>query len=206
MFTGIIQEVGTVARVERSRGLVRLTITVPKIASRVERLDSVAVNGVCLSVVAVRHGTIRFEIIGETQRLTTLRTLRSGERVNVEPSLLVLDRLSGHVVFGHVDGVGTVVSRRQLQGELVLTIRLASALRKSLVPKGPVAVDGVSLTVGRALGLSTFTVHLIPETLRQTTLASRRVGDGVNIELDYLAKLTWQFVRRRRELIEIERS
>ena len=166
MFTGIIQEVGTVAQVERSRGLACLTIAVPKIASCVERLDSVAINGVCLSVVAVRHGTICFEIIGETQRLTTLGTLRSGERVNVEPSLLVSDRLSGHVVFGHVDGVGTVASRRQLQGELVLTIRLASALRKSLVPKGPVAVDWVSLTVGRALGPSTFTVHLIPETLR----------------------------------------
>ena len=206
MFTGIVQEVGTVARVERSKGLTRLTIASPKTASRVGRLDSVAVNGVCLSVVAARHGTMLFEVIRETQHLTTLGTLRNGERVNVEPSLMVSDRLSGHVVFGHVDGVGRVASRRQLQGELVLTIRVAPALRTLLVPKGPVAVDGVSLTIGKALGPSTFTVHLIPETLRQTTLASRRVGDGVNIELDYLAKLTRQFVRRRRGAIGIEAS
>ena len=200
MFTGIIQEVGTVARVERSQGLIRLTLDAPKIASRVERLDSVAVNGVCLSVIVVRQEAITVEIIRETQQLTTLKTLRSGEQVNLEPSLLVSDRLNGHLVFGHVDGVGAVVKRRQLPGELVVEIRVASSLRKLLVPKGPVAVDGVSLTVGQQLGRSTFTIHLIPETCRQTTLGSRTVGDCVNIELDYIAKLTRQFLGIPRRL------
>lgn len=197
MFTGIIQEIGTVARIERTKGLIRLTIHAPKTASRVQPLESVAVNGVCLSVVNVRGATLAFEVIRETQQLTALSSLRSSHRVNLEPSLSVTDRLNGHLVFGHVDGVGTIVRRRQLAGELVLDIRLAQALRRFLVPKGPVAVDGVSLTVGKALGASTFTVHLIPETLRQTTLGLRAAGDRVNIELDYLAKLVRQFLHSR---------
>ncbi len=197
MFTGIIQELGTVVRAERVKGLVRLTVSAPKIASKVGRLESVAVNGACLSVVNVRHGTLTFEMIRETQQVTTLDALRAGHRVNLEPSLTVTDRFNGHFVFGHVDGMGTVLKRRQLAGELVFDIRVMPSLRKFLVPKGPVAVDGVSLTVGRTPGPSTFTVHLIPETLRQTTLASRAAGDRVNLELDYLAKLIAQFVRAR---------
>jgi riboflavin synthase len=195
MFTGIIREIGTVARRERSRGVIRVTIAAPRTARRVQRLESVAVNGVCLSVVAVRRDTLLVEVIRETQRLTTLGSLERGSRVNLEPSLSLTDRLNGHVVLGHVDGTGAVSARRAQAGELVLTIRLASALRRRLVPKGPVTVDGVSLTVGRSLTPSTFSVHLIPETLRQTTLASRRVGDRVNIEVDYFAKLVQQFLR-----------
>jgi len=200
MFTGIIREIGTVARVERLRGVVRVTISAPKTAGRAQRLDSVAVNGVCLSVVAVRHDALRFDMIPETRTLTALGRLRRGDRVNLEPSLLVTDRLSGHLIFGHVDGTGVVAARRQHAGELVLTVRVAPVLRRLLVPKGPVTVDGVSVTVGRALTRSTFTIHLIPETLRQTTLGQRQAGEAVNLELDYFAKLTRQF------LTEIGRS
>jgi riboflavin synthase len=195
MFTGIIREIGTVARVERSNGVVRLTVSAPRTASRAQPLDSVSVNGVCLSVVRVRTGAMTFEVIPETHRATALGTLSRGSRVNLEPSLSVSDRLGGHLVFGHVDGVGTIAARRQRAGELAVEIRVAPALRRFLVPKGPVTVDGVSLTVGRRLAASRFTVHLIPETLRQTTLASRRVGDRVNLEIDYFAKLIWQFHR-----------
>ncbi len=197
MFTGIIQEIGAVARLERAKGLVRLAVHAPKTAFRVQRLESVTVNGVCLSVVDLRRGTLLFEMITETQRVTTLGLLRRGERVNLEPSLSLSDRLNGHIVLGHVDGMGRVVKRRQLAGELVLEIRLATTLRALLTPKGPVTVDGVSLTVGRTRGASAFTIHLIPETLRQTTLSARRVGDRVNIELDYIAKLIRQFVGAR---------
>jgi len=136
-------------------------------------------------------------MIPETLSLTTLGSLRAGSRVHLEPSLCLSDRLNGHVVFGHVDGTGTVLKRRQLAGELVLEIRVPPRLRDVIVPKGPVTVDGVSLTVGRTVGSSTFTLHLIPETLRQTILDARRPGDRVNIELDYLAKLVRQFVRSR---------
>ncbi len=194
MFTGIIQEIGTVSQVARSRGLVRLTVTAPTTARRVVRLDSVAVDGACLTVTGVRGPLLSFDIIEETQRLTSLRRLRAGARVNLEPSLALSDRLNGHIVLGHVDGTGTVVKRRQLASELVLEIRVPRALRALLVPKGPVTVDGVSLTVGARLGTATFQVHLIPETLRQTTLMARQPGDPVNLELDYLAKLVREWM------------
>jgi len=197
MFTGIIQELGIVAQVQRTRGLVRLSVHAPKTASKVGRLESVAVNGVCLTVVAIRQGTMTFEVIRETQALTTLGSLRPGDRVNLEPSLGVADRLSGHFVFGHVDGVGTVTARRELDGEVRLDLRAPASLRKLLVSKGPVAVDGVSLTIGRVVRGGTFSVHLIPETMRQTTLGMLGVGSRLNIELDYVAKLLRQFTASR---------
>lgn len=197
MFTGIIQELGTVARVERAKGLLRLSIHAPKTASKVSRLESVAVNGVCLSVVNLRHGTMTFEVIQETRALTTLGRLRRGDRVNLEPSLSLSDRLSGHVVFGHVDGIGAVASRRQRDGDVLLELRVDKRLHRFLVPKGPVAIDGVSLTVGRVARGSMFTVHLIPETMRQTTLGAIQAGTTVNVEIDYFAKLLRQFQRSR---------
>ena len=197
MFTGLIQELGTVIRVQRSKGLIRLGLEAPKTAARVQRLDSVAVNGVCLSVVGCDERTMAFEVIQETARLTTLSTVRCGNRVNLELSLGMSDRLGGQILFGHVDGVGTIVQRRERPGGVALTVRLASSMRKFVVPKGPIAVDGVSLTVGEVLTSATFAVHLIPETLRQTTLRFLAVRDRVNLEVDYLAKLVWQFTRRQ---------
>lgn len=195
MFTGIIRELGTVVRVARQKGLAQLAIRAPQTSALVEPLESVSVNGVCLSVVRIREGVLNFELIPETQRLTTLQGIRPGAPVNLEPSLSVSDRLGGHILLGHVDGMGTIVARRERHGERVLQIRLGRALRRFLVPKGPLAVDGVSLTVGKTLTSTTCTIHLIPETLRQTTLWMRTVGDRVNLELDYVAKLIWQFTR-----------
>ena len=186
-----------VTTTQRSRSLVRLAVHAPKTAGKVQRLASVAVNGACLSVVSIGQASLCFDVIPETLRLTTLGGLRRGDRVNLEPSLLITDRLSGHVVFGHVDGVGIITKRKALAGELVLEIRTPPTLRACLVPKGPVTVDGVSLTVGRSLGERTFSIHLIPETLRQTTLGSRKAGDRVNLEMDYFAKLIQQFLRSR---------
>lgn len=197
MFTGIVRELGIVSRIERRAGLVRLSIQAPKTASLVQPMESVAVSGVCLSVVWMRGETVQFEVIPETLRLTTLAALKAGARVNLEPSLTITDRLGGQILLGHIDGTGTVTRRRQLGGEVVLEIRAPKALRDQLVPKGPVAVEGVSLTTGSAFGRSTFTVHLIPETLHRTTLAACAAGDRVNIELDYLSKLIWQFARAR---------
>ena len=199
MFTGIIQEIGTVARVERRGGITRLIVQAPKTASRVQRLESVAFSGTCLTVVKVSRGTLAVEVIEETRGLSTVGAWRSGQRVNVEPSLLLTDRLGGHILFGHVDGIGTVVKRRQRAGELVLHIRAPAAARGFLVPKGPVAVDGISLTVGSRPTASTFTVHLIPETLRQTTLRAAQAGQPVNLEIDYLAKLIHQFLQESRK-------
>ena len=188
MFTGIIRELGTVERVERVQGLIRLAVYAPNTAQRLEPMESVAVDGVCVTVVAIRRRRICFEVIPDTQRVTTLGALRSGDRVHLEPSLTLSDRLGGHLLLGHIDGLGAVIRRQQRIGELAVDIRVPPSLRAFLVPKGPVAINGVSLTVG-SVGRSVFTVHLIPETLRRTTLGSLEVGHRVNIEVDYMAKL-----------------
>ena len=197
MFTGIIRELGTVTRNERRNGVVRLTVQAPKTAAKIAPLESIAVNGVCLSAVRVERGAMAFEVIPETLRLTALAGLRPGARVHVEPSLTLLDRIGGQLLLGHIDGVGRLIRRTPRSGELALEIQIAPTLRRFLVPKGPIAVDGVSLTMGERLGRSSFTVHLIPETMRQTTLGDRPVGSTVNLELDYLTKLIWQFTRSR---------
>ena len=189
MFTGIVREIGTVAGTRRGRGLMRLSIVAPRTAAHVGRLESVAVAGVCLSVVRLTSGTMEFEAVPETLARTTLGRLKQGARVNLELSLTLTDRLNGHLVFGHVDGMGTVVGRTNRGGELVLRIRVPPALRRGIIAKGPITVDGVSLTVGPRPGRGVFSVHLIPETLRQTTLGERRTGDAVNLEIDYIAKL-----------------
>ena len=196
MFTGIVREVGTVSRLERARGVVRLTVDAPTIARGVEPMESVCVSGVCLTVVAARRGALVFELIPETQRLTSLAGLRRGSRVNLEPSLSLADRLNGHLVFGHVDDVGRVQRRAERSGEVTLWIQAPAALRSWIVPKGPIAVDGVSLTVGRTVRSGVFPVHLIPETLRRTALGERGPGSPVNLEADYVAKLVAQALRR----------
>ncbi len=197
MFTGIIQELGTVVSVKRTNGLVRLSVYAPKASAGTAPLESVAINGVCLTVVSVKNGVLTFELIPETQRVTTLGRVRAGAPVHVESSLLLTDRLNGHLLLGHIDGVGLIVARRQRLGEVILDIRVPEALRRFLVPKGPVAVDGVSLTIG-TLARAAFSVHLIPETQRQTTLTGRLKGDTVNLEVDYVAKILWQAADRTR--------
>ena len=197
MFTGIIRELGTVVARERADGVHRLRIHAPTLSRGLAVGESVAVNGVCLSAVQIRQGTVTFEMIPETCRLTTLGALRSGDRVNLEPSVTLSDRLNGHLVFGHVDGVGTIARVQRQPGQVALTIRVGRALRRYLVPHSPLAVDGVSVTVGSRLSPSACSVFLIPETFRKTTLGARRVGERVNLEIDYVAKLVAQMVSQR---------
>lgn len=198
MFTGLISEQGTISAVRRAGGIVRLTIHAPRTAPQLAIGESVAINGVCLSVVSTRRGMLTFEAVPETQRLTNLGWLTAGDRVNVEPSLTLSDRLNGHLVLGHIDGLGRIRRRAQQAGEVVLEIQVSRDLRRYLVPKAPIAVNGVSLTMGGRLTPTTFAVFLIPETMRKTTLGGCRVGDVVNIELDYFAKLIAQFTNGRR--------
>ena len=199
MFTGIVRERGTVQSLKKRGGLLELSVHAPVLARSVEPSESVCVNGVCLSVVKVRSGALVFEMIPETQGLTSLGGMKSGDAVNLEPSLSLSDRLGGHILLGHVDGVGRVIEAREVKGERVLKIRVASELGRYLTPKGPVAVDGISMSVGSAPTRNTFTIHVIPETLRRTTLNEKKTGDSINIEIDYLAKLMWQFAGERKE-------
>jgi riboflavin synthase len=197
MFTGIVQELGVVAAMARGRRVDRLTIRAPKTADGLALGESVAVNGVCLSAVEVGRGTIAFETIAETRRRTTLGGLKPGQAVNLERSLRLMDRLSGHLVLGHVDGLGRVVRCTRSAAEVAVRIAADRSLTRALVPKGPIAVDGVSLTLGPEISAAGFSVFVIPETLSRTTLGRIAAGDRVNLEVDYVAKLLAQFARRR---------
>ena len=182
MFTGIVRELGTVASVEERGEAVRLAVEAPETAAQAALGDSVAVAGVCLTVVEVGGGRLAFDAVPETLRRTSLGRLAPGSRVNLEPALRAGDPLGGHVVQGHVDGVGAV---REV-GELTW-LDAPPGLLRYCVEKGSIAVEGCSLTVA-ALDDAGFAVALIPHTLEVTTLGTLAPGDPVNLEVDVLAK------------------
>jgi riboflavin synthase len=188
MFTGLIREIGTLQAARRQGDLVRLEIEAPRTAATLAVGDSVAVNGICLTVTRCAGRVFAVEAVGETRRLTTLGTWRSGRRLHLEPALRVGDPLDGHLMQGHVDGLGTVARMTGKGGGLALTIKAAAAQRQFLTPKGSVAVDGVSLTVDEGPFDAGFTVHLIPHTVGATHFAGLRAGDRVNLEMDVLVK------------------
>lgn len=186
MFTGLIQDVG---RVAAAAGGVprRLAIETALPAESFARGESVAINGACLTVVANGRGRFEVEAAGETLRCTTLGRLKVGDPVNLERALTLADRLGGHLVLGHVDGMGRIVLSRPEGGGRLVEIEAPPELLSFLLPKGSVAVDGVSLTVNVVRG-NRFEVLLIPETLQRTQLGGVVTGDGVNLEADVLGK------------------
>ncbi len=192
MFTGIIEELGEVVALQwPSRDAARLTVRGPLVTSDAAGGDSIAVNGVCLTVVENRDGAFTADVMAETLDKTALRTLAPGQPVNLERAVTPSTRLGGHIVQGHVDGVGEVLDRTPGSHWEIVRFRLPDALRRYLVPKGSITVDGVSLTVvelGTDEAGHWFTVSLIPTTLRDTTLGARRAGDPVNLEVDVTAK------------------
>lgn len=181
MFTGIVQTVGVVD----SRSQASLAVKCDMGDLRLG--ESIAVNGVCLTVSAFDSGTFGVDVSEETDRLTGLGALNSGDPVNLERAMSASDRFGGHMVQGHVDGTGKVVERRDLAGSTEMTFTLPAELEHYLVPKGSITVDGVSLTVTQ-LQPGIFGVSLVPHTLQSTTFEHRRPGDVVNIEVDVLAK------------------
>ena len=199
MFTGIVEELGTVAAVEDQGDAVRLTIAATTVLEDAALGDSVSVNGCCLTVVSTGStestGSTTggpadlwtADVMAETLDKTSLAGIAPGDQVNLERAVTVDKRLGGHIVQGHVDGVGEVISRSPSEHWEVVEISLPAHLSRYLVDKGSITVDGVSLTVVEARE-SSFTVSLIPETLARTTLGSRRVGDLVNLEADVIAK------------------
>lgn len=196
MFTGIIEAVGQVRRVgaaPRADGMTaahRLEVAVPELLAEVALGASVAVNGICLSVTGRDAAGGAFDVIPETWRNTTLQHLRPGEPVNLERSLRVGDRLEGHFVQGHVDGVGVVDEVARGGDEWKIRVCVNADLMPYLIRKGSVAIDGTSLTIVDVdAARARFSVALIPTTLAGTVLAKRRAGDRVNIETDMLARL-----------------
>jgi riboflavin synthase len=197
MFTGLVEALGTVAALAPGGAGRELAVRAPSFAAELVLGESVAVNGACLTVVAHDETSFRFQIGPETLNRTNLGALAAGDRVNLERSLRISDRLGGHIVQGHIDGVGAV-AERLTEGEWVkVWFRCPPELAAQMVPKGSVAVDGVSLTLVD-VGRDRFSVALIPHTLAITTLGLKGPGAAVNLETDLLGKYVWKFLQQSR--------
>jgi riboflavin synthase len=186
MFTGLVQDLGTIAAVDATDDGVRLAVRTD-LAAELTLGDSVAVNGVCLTATAISGEQFSADVMHETLRRSSLAAVADGARVNLELPLRASDRLGGHVVQGHVDGVGAVGDAREDGFARIVTITAPSDLLRYVVDKGSIAVDGISLTVVET-GEDWFTVSLIPETLERTNLGTATPGQPVNLEVDVLAK------------------
>jgi riboflavin synthase len=192
VFTGIVEEVGTLVVREDQTDAARMEIRAHKVLEDVALGDSISVNGVCLTVTEVRDGVWSTDVMAETLRRSSLGKAEAGGRVNLERAVTAHTRLGGHLVQGHVDGVGTVLSRTPSEHWEVVRVELPRELARYVVEKGSIAVDGVSLTVSAVTAADDpapwFEVSLIPTTLRETTLGERTPGDPVNLEVDVIAK------------------
>ena len=198
MFTGIVEELGRVVRLETIEDSARLTVEAPTVTQDVSLGDSVSVNGCCLTVTAVHGSTFTADLMAETLTRTTLGSQAPGDPVNLERALRASDRLGGHIVQGHVDATAEVLDHHRGEHWDLLRIGLPQEIARYVAVKGSVALDGVSLTVVNVVDASdvapvpgagaSLSVGLIPETLRRTTLGSRRPGERVNLEVDVMAK------------------
>lgn len=189
MFTGIVEELGEVVSLDIREGAGVLTIAAPTVAADARDGESIAVNGVCLTVIDSTGTGFRADVMAETLRRSTIGELRPGDPVNLERSVPVNGRLGGHIVQGHVDGVGRLTERVPGSAWDTVRIELPARLARYVAEKGSIAVDGVSLTVVDVTDTD-FSIGLIPTTLARTTLGRRKVGEQVNLEVDVLAKYT----------------
>ncbi|KAA9379872.1 riboflavin synthase [Microbispora cellulosiformans] len=187
MFTGIVEELGEVVALESLGDSARLTVRGPVVTGDARHGDSIAVNGVCLTVAGAEGDSFTADVMKETLVRSALGALRPGSRVNLERAVRADQRLGGHIVQGHVDGTGEVLSREPGEHWEVVRISLPAGLARYVVEKGSIAVDGVSLTVAAVTGDS-FAVSLIPTTLELTTLGRKQPGEPVNLEVDVIAK------------------
>ena len=187
MFTGIIEEIGKIEQTSSSGGSLRLRIEAPKVSTDLKVGDSMNINGACQTVIEVKDGGFTVEAVEETLKRTNLGQLKSGDLVNLERALLASDRLGGHLVSGHVDFVSRIRSISQRNQSHLFEFEMPREYQKHFVEKGSVAVDGISLTVVQVLKDS-FTVSVIPFTVKETILGAKKVGDTVNIETDLIGK------------------
>ena len=193
MFSGIVEGLKPVVQVGAEADRRNLRVDLQELAQGVRPGDSVAIDGCCLTVTVLEGTVAAFDVVGETLRLTTLGSLAPGARVNVERSLRVGDQLGGHFVTGHVEGVGTIVSKEARKDETWLTVELPAGLSDLVIHKGSIAFDGVSLTVASTAG-SRVSAALIPHTLAHTTLGSKGKGDRVHVECDLIGKWVKQLL------------
>lgn len=200
MFTGIVEELGSVVAIDRVGDSARFTVRGPVVVADATHGASIAVNGVCLTVVEHDNDAFSVDVVAESLARTSLGALAVGDPVNLERAVAVSDRLGGHIVQGHVDGVGTVADVRPTEHWTVVRVALPGALARYVVEKGSITVDGVSLTVSAVTDPDDadpwFEVSLIPTTLALTTLGRRSIGAPVNLEVDVLAKYVERLISR----------
>ena len=191
MFTGIVEEVGSVVSISNNG----MTVQAEKVMSDLKQGDSISVNGACLTAVALSGSEFAVDLSPETMRRTSLGDLSAGGAVNLERALSASDRMGGHIVQGHVDGTGRITSTKEDGDSIIIRVRAPSRLMPYIVEKGFIAVDGISLTVVK-VGTSSFTLAVIPYTLRNTNLETLSVGARVNLEADILAKYVENLLKR----------
>lgn len=197
MFTGLIGYVGKVSKIEQAQTSATLSITCPQITAEIKKGDSVSVNGVCLTVTNFDDKSFEVDVMVQTLNLTSIGTLHLDDLVNLELATKSQERLGGHIVQGHVDGLAQVVAITQEPKWQRMDLKLPDKLMRYVVAQGSIALDGVSLTVGELNDASNqVTVWLIPETLANTNLASKKINDQLNVEVDVLAKYVERLIAR----------
>lgn len=194
MFSGIVEEMGVVRQVDRGPGAAALSILSAKVLEDLSVGDSIAVSGVCLTVVARGHDNFSVEVSPETLRVTNLGGMKAGEAVNLERSLRMMDRVGGHLVTGHVDGVGRIQERRVEGNATLVTVKTPKEILRYTVVKGSIALDGVSMTVN-AVSDHSVAVCIIPQTAKSTTLGIKGLGDSVNLESDLIGRYIERFLQ-----------
>lgn len=187
MFTGLIEEIGRVESVVKSAKSARITIKAKKVLEGIKLGDSICTNGVCLTVTSYNSSGFIIDVMAETMRRSNLKKFSTGDEVNLERALRVGDRLGGHIVSGHIDGIGTIVNFEREDNAIWITVAASPEILKYIIEKGSIAIDGVSLTVAY-IDNSVFKVSIIPHTKDMTTLLKRKVGDEVNLECDMIGK------------------
>ena len=192
MFTGIIEELGTVGQMDRRPDSIKLTIQARKVLEGTQLGDSIAVNGVCLTVTSMTDSSFTADVMHETMRRSSLSDIKSGSKVNLERAMQVGGRLGGHIVSGHIDGVGHIARIAADGIARVITISIPKDMEPFIVEKGSIAIDGISLTVV-SVGNSQFSVSIIPHTMANTTLIDKHPGAVVNLETDVLGKYVHSF-------------
>jgi len=198
MFTGLIEEIGKIKSIQRGGKSVRLTVSAHKIMDDVKLGDSIATNGICLTVVSYDLTGFSADVMPETMSRTSFESLGAGSRVNLERALRVGDRMGGHMVSGHVDGLGEVVGKKEDDNAIWISIAAPKNILKYVVEKGSIAIDGISLTVAY-VDDKTFKVSIIPLTRDDTTLTSKKQGEKVNLECDMTAKYIEKFMFYKEE-------
>lgn len=198
MFTGLVEEIGTVKSIQHGARSIRMSIGAKKIMDDVKMGDSISTNGICLTVTSFDSHGFTVDVMPETMRRSNLGSQKVGSRVNLERALRVGDRLGGHMVGGHIDGTGKVVALEREDNAIWVSIEVSESVLRYVIEKGSIAIDGISLTVA-SVDERMFKVSIIPLTQQETTLTSKRVGDIVNLECDMTAKYIEKFMLHREE-------